>query len=90
MAFVNENIPASDIGKYNITYFNRKLHCSDVSWTIDRERNIYLRRIRSGREDEAKRTEFSVYWKGTLLEFDVWSEGWCLKVLAGHITLYSV
>lgn len=76
MAFENGYIRlASDIKKYNIAYINNKIHFSGDCWTIDRERNIYLRRIRNGREDEAKRTEFSFYWKGTLLEFDVWSEG---------------
>ena len=87
MAFVNEYIPASDIAKYNITYINRKLHFSGDCWTIDRERDIYLRRIRNGREDEAKRMEFSFYWKGTLLEFEVWREGGAsLKALVGLIT----
>ena len=87
MTFVNEYIPANDIEKYNIAYINRKLNCSDDCWTIDRERNIYLRRIRDGREDEAKRREFSVYWKGSLLELDVWRNGGgYLKALAGLIT----
>ena len=69
MAFINEYIPPSDIKKYNIAYINEKLHCINDCWTIDRERDIYLRLIRNGREDEAPRMEFSLYWRGTLLEF---------------------
>ena len=86
MTFVNEYIPASDIEKYDITHINWKLHCINDCWTIDRERDIYLRLIRNGREDEAPRMEFSLYWKGALLEFDVWSEGGCSKALVGDIT----
>lgn len=79
MVFMNEYISASDIEKYNINYINRKLRCGNDCQTIDRERDIYLGRIPSGREDEAKRAQFSVYCKGTLLEFDVWSEGGVFK-----------
>ena len=78
MTFVNEQVPEKDVVKYGLKELNFKLGMgiSDYYyWTIDRERDIYLRYVLTGRESDGNLWLFSFYWKGTLLEFDVRSEG---------------
>jgi hypothetical protein len=68
MSFVCEEIPESDIQNYALREVNQRLHCVGFGngWVIDRQRNIYLRWIRTDRENRADKT-FTFFWKGTLL-----------------------
>jgi hypothetical protein len=69
MTFVNEYIPKDDVDKYNIEEidnFFRKAHFKP-DWTIDRQRDVYLRFIMVGRDEYVGEFDFTLYWKGTLL-----------------------
>lgn len=51
MAFVNEIIPPQDIVAYGIKDIDKRYVVGGTSsdqWTIDRERNIYLRQVANG------------------------------------------
>lgn len=74
MPFVNEYISEADIEKYNIESINRKFvvggtHARD--WTIDRDRNIYLRNVANGREEFACQTTWTFYWGEELIVLDL-------------------
>lgn len=73
MAFVNEYISPEDRQKYGIDELNKFYHRmflpmgSGNSWTIDRQKNCYLRFVRQGRyceEGEERISYFSFYWNG--------------------------
>lgn len=69
MAFVNEYIPKPDMEKYQIKQIDQRVArrtCAD-SWTVDRERNMYLRRVGAGREEFAHETDWTFFWHGELL-----------------------
>ncbi|WP_200958258.1 hypothetical protein [Massilia sp. Root335] len=54
MAFINEFIPEADIKKYGIEEINKKYIVGGTKsgqWTIDRDRDIYLRCVARGREE---------------------------------------
>jgi hypothetical protein len=77
MTFVNEYIPAEDIEKYEIKKiddFFLKGHYQPT-WTIDRERNIYLRYLKNGREEAAQDLEFYFYWQGHAIFLRVHVDG---------------
>ena len=62
MPFVNECVPADDIDRYGLRAVNQQFLKGDFSyeWTIDRERNVYLRAM--GNEREApEEWRFSFY-----------------------------
>lgn len=69
MSFLNEYIPEEDIRKYGIEEINRRFLKSDFKpdWTVDRERNIYLRQVASGREEFATQKVYSFFWKTSLI-----------------------
>ena len=73
MAFVNEYFTGSDIMKYGINEIDLKAPgtvVSSHSWTIDRARDIYLRRTSDGYRDDPSSSTWSwwtLYWKGELL-----------------------
>ena len=70
MAFVNEYIPAEDYDNYglnNIDRINKGYARKSRSWTIDRERDVYLRHIAT--PAKAGYSIWCFYWKGTLLYF---------------------
>ncbi len=72
MAFVNEYIPEADIEKYGLKEIDDKFLATGVKsrdWTIDCERNIYLRHVASGRDEFSMISTWTFYWKGTLLWF---------------------
>lgn len=68
MPFINEKVSESDIEKYGLRDINKKYSFAsrnrECKWTIDRERDIYLREMGSGREERCSNTTFSFYWKG--------------------------
>ncbi|MEK6805382.1 MAG: hypothetical protein AABY95_01880 [Pseudomonadota bacterium] len=69
MAFVNEFVPKEDIKKYGLEEINRRHFKSDVQykWTVDRDHDVYLRWMDSGREESHGKQRFTFYWKGALL-----------------------
>jgi len=81
MSFVNEIISTQDFEKYKIQEIDKKVgpvgFTSARDWTIDRERDIYIRCVRRGREETRSQTGWTFYWKGHLL----WVQLEMLKVL---------
>lgn len=70
MAFVNEFIPKEDLEKYGIEEIDKQFivggtHARD--WTIDRERNMYLRRVARGREELRNLSTWTFLWNDKLL-----------------------
>ena len=69
MAFVNEFIPDEDVEKYHLKEIDKHFHPGTRArdWTIDRERDIYLRNVDiGGGPDPEGRNEliWTFYWKG--------------------------
>lgn len=85
MAFINEFIPEPDFVKYGIAAINFRYNKSDsdAEWTIDRARDIYLRRVFSGRFEFAGDHGYTLYWKGDLLELELRETGDTLPDLTG-------
>lgn len=69
MAFVNEHVPEGDIKKYGLEEINQCYGKSNdrPDWTMDRERDIYLRWIVTGEDEFRGQHDFTFYWKGTLI-----------------------
>ncbi|MFZ5636663.1 MAG: hypothetical protein ACOY82_08755 [Pseudomonadota bacterium] len=73
MGFINEFIPAEDVEKYGLKAIDQKFIVGGTNsrqWTIDRERNIYLRNVvrGGGAEPEIRnQMKWSFYWRGELL-----------------------
>jgi hypothetical protein len=71
MSFINETVSEADIEKYKLRDINQRYHSSlrDMNigkWTIDRERDIYVRKMGTGREDLSSQTTFTFFWRGHL------------------------
>lgn len=77
MVFANEYISKADVAKYGIEEFDLRHRIAHYkpNWTIDRERDVYLRYMHSGREQNANRVEFCIYFKGVLILVKVDVEG---------------
>ena len=71
MAFVNELVSEDDRKKYGLDEVDRSLKKRALSrqrdWTIDHEREIYLRVIKRGREEYNYTSKWHFYWRGELL-----------------------
>ena len=69
MAFMNEFIPSDDVVKYGIEAIDESYSkfTSNPHWTVDRERDIYLRQVSVGKEEFANRSTFTFYWNGSLI-----------------------
>ena len=69
MAFVNEYISEADIEKYSIRELDEKFRKMERKphWTVDHERDIYLRYLHNEREEHSNRLTYYFYWKGTPL-----------------------
>lgn len=72
MAFVNEYIPQEDLIKYDLDAINLKYlvggtHARD--WTIDRERNVYIRNVANGREEFFHESIWTLFYMNQLIEF---------------------
>ena len=73
MAFVNERIPEADVKKYGLEAIDEQHlvgRTNSRDWTIDRNRNIYLRQVTTYRDDMENITKWTFFWKGHLLWFD--------------------
>lgn len=78
MAFSNEYISEADYEKYGLRELDwgQPLpglpggHVTSDSWTIDRERDIYLRKFSAGHEiDDCSTLGWTFWWHGDLLCF---------------------
>ena len=69
MAFVNEYISPGDAEKYGIEEIDRRFLKVNFQpdWTIDKDRDVYLRFVVSGLEEFAAQRDCVFYWKGALL-----------------------
>ena len=70
MPFVNEYISPEDAEKYCLRDIDAKVIGRNESrdWTIDRSRDIYLRNVAMGRNEDTKHESlWTFYWKGSLL-----------------------
>ena len=71
MAFVNERISEDDRRKYGLDEVDKWLAKTGKAlqrdWTIDHEREIYLRVINWGREEYNYESTWHFYWRGELL-----------------------
>lgn len=77
MAYMNEYIPEEDIKKFGIEEIDkryRKAHYKPY-WTIDREKNSYLRHMSVGREELCNHDYFTFYWGGYLIDVELRSRG---------------
>ncbi len=70
MTFVNEYISEEDIKKYDIENLNKKLYIANYKskWTVDHERDIYLRYIGNRREERCEEHEYYFYWQGCFIK----------------------
>lgn len=72
MAFINEYISDEDRKKYNIDEIDQNYVVGATrsrSWTVDKERDIYLRNVANGREEFSHLTDWTFYWSGELIAF---------------------
>ncbi len=71
MAFVNERISEDDRKKYGLDEVNKWLSnkgkVPNRDWTIDHERDIYLREIDRGREEYSHKSTWHFCWRGELM-----------------------
>ncbi len=70
MAFVNEYVSEEEAKKYDLDGINRQFgRDPDIrySWTIDRERNVFLMWIKAGREEFASEETFVLWWDGLVV-----------------------
>lgn len=70
MGFKNEKISEEDLETYGIREIDKNAGFGKTfadDWTIDRDKNIYLRRIARGREDTSHFTKWTFFWDGTAL-----------------------
>ena len=73
MAFVNEFVSEEDDEKYGLAAIDKHYFMGHapgyITWTRDRERDIYLRYAGSNDPEVAPdQNIFSLFWKGTLIE----------------------
>lgn len=91
MSFVNEVVPTADIERYGLQEINRiflKADCS-YEWTIDRERDVYLRWMLNDRENSIEHT-FSFYWKGAIFTIQLRAKGESARGGSGHTSWTSL
>lgn len=71
MTFVNEYIPKTDMEKFQIKEIDQHVginrRTNSDSWTIDREKAVYLRCVARGREEFAHESAWTFFWNGHLI-----------------------
>ena len=77
MSFVNELISAADMAAYGIEAINARWNKmnSGSQWTIDRERDLYLREVSLIPEEKGLHRYYTLYWKGHLIELQLTLRG---------------
>jgi hypothetical protein len=70
MPFINEYISAEDIKKYDIEALDKRFHKGHYkpSWTVDHERDMYLRYMTKEHEEFSHHITYCFYWKGVVIE----------------------
>lgn len=75
MPFVNEFIPASDINAFGIKEIDEQVPLSgrtrSDSWTIDRQREMYLRCVYRGKEEFKRKSAWTFLWNKELLWVEI-------------------
>lgn len=73
MPFVNARISPEDRVKYRLDEEERRFggDSPQLDWVIDRERDIYLRCVRSGGPWASHMFTYALYWKGQVARFDI-------------------
>ncbi len=75
MTFVNEYISEEDKIKYGLDAIDKKFIVGGTkarSWTIDRECEIYLRKVANGfGQDVAHQTTWTFYWNDELIVLEL-------------------
>lgn len=77
MAFVNECISEDDVKKFGIEEIDRQFLklTFQPHWTVDHEKNIYLRQVAAGREEFSEEKKYTLFFKNTLLIVDLNERG---------------
>jgi len=75
MPFVNEYISTEDEQTYQLKALDTVVTFSlnSNTWTIDRDQEIYLRIQGRGREDRRHISDWTLYWKGSLIPIQLHS-----------------
>jgi hypothetical protein len=68
MTFINEYIPDDDKKKHNITPDSNFYLAGIESWTVDRERNMFLMRRTGGGAEGYPIHHWAFYWRGHMLD----------------------
>jgi len=86
MGFVNEFVPEEDIVKYGLKEIDKRYMKGHYKpdWTINREKDVYLRWMHAGREEYSNVHDFTFYWKGTLLDVVLSHRGSSVRGGAGE------
>jgi hypothetical protein len=74
MTFVNEFISKDDADEFGLEAIDKRFIVGGTrarDWTIDRDRNIYLRVVARGREEFFHQSFWTFYWHGDLLEVEL-------------------
>lgn len=81
MAFVNEYVSEDDVKKYRLEELLKQFGRLDwiedplpgfrLHWTIDRERDVFIMKMRSGREEFSNCLTFAMWWKGSILNVEL-------------------
>jgi hypothetical protein len=74
MAFVSEYMSGADAEKYGIEAINNRFIIGGTrarDWTVDRDRDIYLRIVTTGREEMASRSTWTLFRHGDLTVVDL-------------------
>lgn len=77
MAFTNEFISEEDLEKYGIREINLRFNKSSImaDWTVDHDRDIYLRKLLQGRDEFCDQYSYHLYWKGVMIYLKVAVQG---------------
>lgn len=84
MSFVNEFVPEEDINKYRLREIWDKYHPFSKeglnksfrhSWTIDREKDVFIIPASTGREEFSNQTIWILWWKGVELSVTLRQSG---------------
>ena len=85
MPFINEYIPEEDKKKYNITEDSNFYRAGISSWTVDRERDMFLmRRAGGGPESPEGEMYWAFFWCDHLLTIHIKSQGSGGDIPGGH------
>jgi hypothetical protein len=79
MPFVNEYIPEEDFEKYQLREIDKHHVVGGVNahdWTIDRERDMYLRQLAQGREEFSHEMYWTFYWHSRAYTLELHAAGY--------------